>query len=242
MKFHQEFGVSAKWDSGDTVIKGKTYWGLSADLEQYMVIASPATVSSFYGGDPDTLPLLFSATAPSLRRLHRYYRITADLLHLSPTPPQSGGSITIPRSWWAGVPVPERQSRATRDRFYAAANATSKSSRARCPALPATCSASSPPTRSWLRRRSGRQQVIGTGASASICARSYVFVRRRRGSRRLRQGSELNLSGITNRSAAKGTSTPWSRAGRPRTGETIPASSRWPRRMWPRSEGAAPGE
>ncbi|MBR4467094.1 MAG: hypothetical protein IKS34_02190, partial [Clostridia bacterium] len=62
MEFIKEFGVSAKWDAGEREIHGKTYWGLSADMEQYMVIAVPATVTSSYGGEDDNLPMLFSAT------------------------------------------------------------------------------------------------------------------------------------------------------------------------------------
>ena len=61
LEFIKEVGVSAKWDAGEQTINGKTYWGISTDMSQYMVIAIPVPYADDFGDD-ESLPLLLSAS------------------------------------------------------------------------------------------------------------------------------------------------------------------------------------
>ncbi|MBQ3921048.1 MAG: hypothetical protein II689_02300, partial [Firmicutes bacterium] len=230
MKFIKEFGISAKWDAGDREIKGKTYWGLSADMEQYMVIAVPATVGSFYGGEDDDLPLLFSATGTIGYGCFTGYYEEDGWIYFIYQLHASGslkGSITIPKKLVGGVfPFQSINLGNAEIGFYTSAAATSKVNSSKVSGSPTNVLRQlASNTKLHFDAAVGAKLVVGTGAFRFYVRAVYVLGEKApRLSAGYGDGGELDLSALSNKAAAKGRS--FAMVGTledPETGETVPA-------------------
>ena len=126
-------GVSAKWDAGNRTIKGKKYWGFSADMNQYLVISVKIPgYEDEYGWDENDFksPGFISATGSIGYGGFVGYYIegdTANFIYQLHASGSLAASMNIPKGLVGGFfPLKNVTLGSVDLGFYAAANATTK--------------------------------------------------------------------------------------------------------------------
>ena len=227
--FIKEYGISAKWDAGEKVIKGKKYWGLTTDMQQYLVIAVPAMAPSAYGGSADQLPLLFSAKGTvGFGGFTGYYEEDGWLYFIYQLYASSNlaGSVTIPKKLVGGIfPFQTVSLGEAEIGFYASAAATGSVEKSSVNGSPSNV----------LRQLAssadldfdaavGIKLTVGTGAFRFYVRAVYVLGEKvPRFDAGYGSGDDLDLSGLLNASASN--SRNYAVIGEiedPETGEMIP--------------------
>ncbi len=127
--FIKEYGISASWDAQEKEIDGYTYWGLGADMSQYIVIAIP--LKSYGGYDNSENGVIGGISATGSVGIGGFagYRTDGNYLCFVYQLHASGsinGSVSIPKNLIAGIPFKRIELASVDMGFYAEANATTR--------------------------------------------------------------------------------------------------------------------
>ena len=127
--FIKEYGISASWDAQEKEIGGQVYWGVGADMSQYIVIGIP--IKSYGGYDNSENGVIGGISATGTVEFGGFagYRNDNDYLYFVYQLHASGsikGSVSIPKNLIAGFPFKKIELASIDMGFYAEANATTK--------------------------------------------------------------------------------------------------------------------
>lgn len=127
--FIKEYGISASWDAQEKEIDHKVYWGVGADMSQYIVIGIP--IKSYGGYDNSENGVIGGISATGTVEFGGFagYRSEGEYLYFVYQLHASGsinGSVSIPKNLIAGFPFKSIELASIDMGFYAEANATTK--------------------------------------------------------------------------------------------------------------------
>ena len=194
----KELGISAKWDAGDKMVLGKTYWGISADMTQYMVIEIPIPGTGEY-----EIPLI-SATGTLSYGVFAGYYSDDDTIYFLYQLHASGsleGDITIPKKLVLSIfPFEDIHLANFQVGFYVEANLRSSVDKSKVQGSPSSV-LNQLASNANLKFAAAVGAKVVAGAGPFKCYVRAVYVIGKKGidiSAGYGSGGDLNLSGSLN--------------------------------------------